>query len=201
MEPKDLPWPKAGDVLFQPAEDWWNNACLNYTSNTWDLYATGYKEAADNLAKSVDETRHHADLFVYPIVFLYRHYLELRLKDLLMMGQELTARPQDLKHIHRIDILWSMCRPILEEVWPNSEREALDAVEDCIKQFVKVDPASMSFRYPATKDGKPTLPDIKHINLRNLKDVLARTSALLEGASMGISSHLDNKREMTTAFL
>ena len=44
--------PSAEDKFFLSAEDWWNNACLNFLQNGWNLYAIGYKEAADIPANS-----------------------------------------------------------------------------------------------------------------------------------------------------
>ena len=191
-----MPWPRPGDILFQSGDDWWHNACLNYANDAWDLYATGYKDAGDILAEHVFETPHDADVLVYPITFLYRHYLELRLKEMIVAGRALLDHTPDLQHVHQLDMLWCSCRTILEKVWPESPRGDLDAVEDCIRQFSKIDPQSMSFRYPATKDGKPTLPSLQHINIRNLQEVMARISSFLEGASMGISVYLDDKRSM-----
>src|SRR4051812_45424815 len=115
--PAPLPWPKAGDVLFQSGNDWWNNACLSRFHGK-EMYVIGYKESADMLVRSVAETGRNADTFVYPITFLYRHYLELRLKDLVQMGQELLDQAPDVKLNHRLDILWGSCREILESVWP-----------------------------------------------------------------------------------
>jgi len=193
---KSVPWPKAGDILFQSGNDWWHNACVNYGGHPWELYATGYKDAADILAERVFETQRHADFLIYPIAFLYRHYLELRLKEIIVAGQALLDHPADFQHVHQLEVLWSSCRKILEEVWPGSPAGDLDAVQNCIRQFSKVDPQSMGFRYPATKDGKPTLANLQHINIRNLQEVMALISSLLEGASTGISVYLDDKRSM-----
>ena len=57
--------------------------------------------------------------------------------------------------------------------------------------MVKFDPQSMSFRYPITKNDNLNLPDVEHINLRHLKEVMGRTASLLEAASMGIAAGLD----------
>ena len=63
---------------------WWHNACLNFASmnNKWNLYAEGYKQAGDLLVKHVMDTQSEQDILVYPIFFLYRHYIELRSKDI-----------------------------------------------------------------------------------------------------------------------
>ena len=197
-----IPWPRAGDILFQSTGDWWCNACLNlkHAENSWGLYADGYKEAADVLCERVFETGRHADLFIYPIAFLYRHYLELRIKEIIIAGRALLDQTPDFEHVHKLDVLWCSCRKILEEVWPGSPRNDLDAVEDCVRQFSQVDRESMSFRYPVTKDGNATLPNLQHINIRNLQEVMARISLLLECASDAISDYLDHKYSMERDF-
>jgi hypothetical protein len=74
----ELPWPRAGDILFAEAKDWWMNACVNYGGG--GLHAIGYRRAADALVEQVAQTHSDQDFFVYPIVFCYRQYLELMLK-------------------------------------------------------------------------------------------------------------------------
>ena len=188
------PWPADGDKLFAAGSDWRNNACLGFVRDKWDLYATGYKDAADIIVDRLVETGEGADLLVYPVAFLYRHYLELRLKELIIHGQELLDVSKDFRHIHRIDVLWSSCRDLLQQIYPGSPRTELDAVEACIAELCLIDRQSISFRYPATKDGNQTLPSVEHINLRHLRDVMSGIASLLDGASMGVSAYLDEKR-------
>lgn len=102
-----------GDVVFQESPDWRNNARLDLGSNRWEIYAIGYMRAADILVARVLESQHELDFLIYPIVFLYRHYLELRLKELIVAGRELLDLPPDLRQVHRLDVLWVSCRKIL----------------------------------------------------------------------------------------
>ena len=201
ITPPELPWPQTGDKLFTRESDWWHNACLGFASDKWSLYAIGYKDAADIIVERVIDTRHGMDLLVFPVTYLYRHYLELRLKELIIHGRQLLDGPDELPHGHRIDVLWELCRPILEKVWPDGATTDLDAVGACITEFYTFDQQSMSFRYPVTKDGTPSLPDLRHVNLRNLRDVVNRLSGLLEGSSNGISAYLDDKRSGESYYL
>ena len=59
------PLPSKDDKLFTTAEDWWNNACLNYSHNGWTLYALGYKNAADLLVLHVEDGRRSQNTLVY----------------------------------------------------------------------------------------------------------------------------------------
>jgi len=200
MGDNTFPWPKKGDQLFKSDIDWWHNACLNYLSDHWDVYTEGYRQSADLLVDHIKETRSNQDLLVYPIIFLYRQYIELRLKILIRDGKELLDLPGGFPKHHKIDELWRECRIILEKVWPEGPEEDLIAVEECINQFSKKDPTSMAFRYPTDKNGNPHLSDVKYINLRNLSEVMARLAALLDGSSDGVSEFLSCKREMESEY-
>lgn len=64
---------------FTPDPDSYMNA---YSGGDWDTYAMGYKRAGDILVQYVADNDWDQDFLVYPITFLYRQYLELRLKEL-----------------------------------------------------------------------------------------------------------------------
>lgn len=70
LMPASLPTDE--DKLFTTAEDYWNNACLNFLHDGWALYTIGYKDAADMLVSQVETHGRHHDTLVYPIIFLYR---------------------------------------------------------------------------------------------------------------------------------
>lgn len=194
---REFPWPQKGDRLFIGDDsDWWHNACLDYFPSGWGIYSSGYKLGADLLVQHVLNTREDQDLVIYPIVFLYRQFIELRLKELIKNGSALIDDSKGIPMHHNILNLWTDCRKILEEVWPDGNTEDLDSVEDCIKEFAKIDPKSMAFRYPIEKDGTSSLPkELRHINIRNLGQVMQRLGSLLDGCDTGISEMLSWKEE------
>jgi len=195
-----VPEPRKGDQLFKSDADWWHNAVLTNLDSGWSLYAEGYKSAADFLVKHVKDARPGPRFLVFPIVFLYRQYIELRLKEIIRDGNRLLDSPEAFPQHHRLDDLWEQCRRILEQVWPEGPAEHLDAVEECIHQFSQVDPTSTAFRYPTDAKGKPSLPGLRQIGLRTLSEVMARIGTLLDGASIGIFVHLDHKHEMEAEY-
>ena len=85
--------------LIRSDIDRWFNACLNFTHDQLELYVSGYKHAAEILNRHVLENRVIGfDTLVYPIIFLYRQYIELQLKSLIKYGGILLESPeQDLK--------------------------------------------------------------------------------------------------------
>lgn len=197
---EELPWPQKGDKLFKADDDWWNNACINFLFDHLEGYIDGYKRAGDLLVADIQKAQSYQDTLVYPIVFLYRHYLELRLKSLIRDGRELLDEKCSVPETHDLNNLWGECKKILLKVFPDSPTKDLFAVQDCLKQFAEVDPYSESFRYPFNKNGDKTLTGLKHINLRNLNEVMNRIASFLDATNMCISENLDLKREIEAEY-
>ena len=128
-------------------------------------YALEYIQAANKLIQTIDDLPGR-EAYVLPIVFLYRHYIELQLKSILEQeGCEILPR-------HHLDALWTQVKPILERVFRQlSKKELLaemEAVEERIIEFHEVDERSYSFRYPIDRKGNPSLKN------SNYSGVLAR---------------------------
>ena len=193
----EVPFPKKGDKLFSSDGYRRHSACLNYSHVPWEAYTIGYKEAADILVQSIVERKGTPDTLVYPIVFLYRQYLELRLKDLYRDGCLLLDKKPNLKINHNLKTLWQAVRKIFEEVWPNGNMEQWEALDDLIQQFVVIDPGSFTFRYPTKKDGSQALDSaVRQINLRILSDVIDAMSTVLEGSAEEIAQALQFEWDM-----
>ena len=76
-------WPKKGDLPFQQSEQWNKNACLAQNAIIrLALMTDGYKKAADLAVIQATDSRGDRDFLVFPIIFNYRHFLELSLKIL-----------------------------------------------------------------------------------------------------------------------
>jgi len=196
----ESPWPRRGDQLFTDDEDWMNNACLGWSRDEWDAYGEGYKRAADILVLHVMETQQGQDYLVFPVVFLYRQYLEVRLKHLLRDGFRLHDISEGLPGTHRLMAVWQRCRPLIEQVWPEGPRQDLDAVQEVIEQFDRKDPGSTAFRYPVDRDGNRSLPTKERLNLRQMAEVMERTAALLDACSTGFQEYLQNKWDAETEY-
>ena len=202
-----LPPPRKEDILFRfDRSDPDANACLNYTATPEYAYNEGYRVAARSLAKQVLETYCDQDILVFPIVYLYRHHLELILKRLTFLGSSILERELtdvEIRHLekHRLDLLWNNFRPILNSVckeagWKAPSPEDIEGVNSYIRQLTEVDPESQSFRYAVSKKGVPSVPHLKHINIRVFAVGMESLSAFLEGFKAGLD-HLDEvKNEM-----
>lgn len=194
-EERELPWPREGDEVFTPGDDWQMNACVNWGGG-WPLYMIGYKNAAGILVARVADDRGEADALVYPIVFCFRQYLELLLKDTLKEARRYHGVHGSFDNAHPLLHHWRPLRPLLEKRWPDHPGP-LDAVEENLSQFDAVDQGSFAFRYSVTKAGDQSLPrEMQHINLRNLKEVVERIGTFLESCGEAMKYEREVADEM-----
>ena len=117
------PPPRKGDLLFRDdLPDWHNNACLNVTWGDDQIgYTEGYRRGARLLVEHVVENAQDQDYLVYPIIFLYRHHIELALKGIIRRAPFLIDRQltdTEKKHLgkHRLNLLWADLKPMLAEI-------------------------------------------------------------------------------------
>jgi len=189
------------ESVFCSDDDWQANARLNLWHDPIELYAIGYKKAGDRLVEFVLSKYRDQDVLIYPIVFLYRQYIELRLKEIIREGRILLEKGGDFPKHHRIWDLWCTAKKISKKAFENeNESPNLEYAEHVIKEFSHIDPDSFSFRYPITKQGKNTLEGVTHINIRRLASHIEELSKDLEEVSMGISVYCDWQREMGSSY-
>lgn len=188
------------DELFSRDIDWWHNACLDPFHADWYVYIEGYKRAAKVLVEQIKNNRSDLDVLVYPIIFLYRQYMELLLKSIISNGRKLLDQSGDFPKHHRLDKLWVEARMLLEEVYEGDPRKELDEIQDYINQFCGKDPFGSAFRYPTDVKGKKSLPGLMHINIRKFSEIVEKAAFLIEGASMGIDEYLACKMEMESEY-
>lgn len=193
-----------GSELFRPDRPWQFNACLNYGLDNWAVYSDGYKEAADILVHALLAGRATLDTVVYPLAFLYRQYLELRLKQLARDCSRLLETEYQLKTTHRLDLLWAEARRLLLEAeakWGDrSTAIEFNVVDETLAAFAAIDGTSMAFRYPEDRDQIPHNSDLKYVNIVALASGMQAAQEVLEGAATTVSIWLDWQQEMYSTY-
>jgi HEPN domain-containing protein len=190
----DLPRPN--EKLFQAADDWHLNACLNYCNVTPGTIADGYKEGADALAVATAERNATLDLAIYPIAFLYRQYLELKIKYIIDLVRRLEQTGRGYPTHHKLDELWTEAVQLLRQHYGADLPKELDNIQCCIDEFQEHDANSMAFRYPTDKQGRLHLKDLRHINLRNLCETMERIGNFLDSFTTDLAERLQCMYEM-----
>jgi hypothetical protein len=191
---------KKDDELFSAEADWWHNACIDPFYADWYAYTEGYRRAASVLVDRVKTHRSDLDALVYPIIFLYRQYFELRLKNIILNGTNFLDEPCGFPKHHKLTELWNQARRILEKIYEGDPKEDLNEAENFIKQFSDRDLFGDAFRYPTDKQGNKSLPDLTHINIRKFSDIAEKIADLFDGASMGIDEYLGWKMDMESEY-
>jgi hypothetical protein len=186
-----------GRVLFKSLGNGYDS-CLHFAYNPLDLYATGYLQAGDILVDYIESQRHHLDTLLYPIVFNYRQYLELRLKEIIHNGRTLLEEEGRYPNNHKLHELWVTAKPIMMKIWEEHEEPSeFDMVETVFNEFAELDSSSISFRYPEDKQGNVNLVEIRHLNAPHIKMVIHKVSGFLDGVSMGIGAYIDQRNEIS----
>lgn len=167
--------------LFMPDDDWHNNAKLHF-SHGFGLFAEGYKKAADILVANIIENNgQDVDYLIYPIAFSYRHYLELRFKEIIIEGNLLLGESNAVPIDHKLDKLWDKAKQIIDMVWqhePRAVKEFRD-VDHIVSELCKIDRKSYSFRYPIDTVNRKTLTGLSLINVRHLSEEVEKSYAFL----------------------
>ncbi len=88
--------------LMELTFDWRNNACLNPFRNEDYQYIAGFRLAAEILVESVTTNHREQDSLIFPIMYNYRHYLELSLKRMISMGCCLLDQSRLNSHGHNL---------------------------------------------------------------------------------------------------
>ena len=196
---------------------WSHNAYLSYRDLGWYVIADGYFEAANVLVGATlypdfinneyadyrnDETgelffHSSKDSAVYPIIFLYRHYIEISLKNAIYTIKRLQF--EDVKqlnehsiktyfqtfksayiHLHRSEMYGMSKEPNFKELL-----KELKQVEEIIITIGDLDDSSFTFRYPTDKEGEYIFSDNEIINIENIADKMQDVKTFFEHLKCG----------------
>ncbi|SRR6266536_186666 len=192
----NIEYPRADDQLFRgDSEDWQYDALINKSRDSFYNYADGYKDAADEIANLCLNRKGTIDILIYPLTFLYRQYIELRLKEAIIGLNYYLNDINDYPKHHYIDKLFIEFKSLYKKVSEIYNQKHFDNTEKLIKEFAHIDYKSFSFRYPVDKEGNHSL-SIDRINIRNLKEVMQRIATFLDAAIDYVEQHKDIAAEM-----
>jgi hypothetical protein len=191
----DYLWVEDRDQLFIST---YNPACCAHYG--WEYhraiafasYVSGYKLAADLLVdKALEEAKAHhievIDTLVYPIIYIYRQFMELSIKNIYINYTHLQREESKaiIKEGHSLIKAWDYIKPFAIEVCVEDEDELRDVaiIEDYIKQFEEVSKDSTEYRYPVNKKNNVILKEDTYLDLSNLKEKMQKFSNFFDGLS------------------
>lgn len=206
--------------FFCPLEYAPGNALINWSGRPLDdliAYAETYRSAAWSLVDAQRKLNLNTpDHQALPILYLYRHSLELFLKSIIYHAATISIAESEmilalprLWREHSLVKLQKMAVPVLQEAkWPSVDAEALGVRLGLIAAVIdSVDNGSYAFRYPVTSSGTASLPSTFLVNMftfsdemeslleqcrlfcRDLRSNAARTSGQMKLALHKLTSH------------
>ncbi|HUT60571.1 MAG TPA: hypothetical protein VNA25_22225 [Phycisphaerae bacterium] len=183
-----------------------------YWCEGWQTVATGYKRAADLVLDAMLTESTEIDELVFPVLFLYRHWLELSIKDCLDLSR-LAGRmtEEDFKNQldHRLEGHLRSLRGAFEDeemqvaIGRGEERhnlsESFAVLETWMRRFSEFDPGSFRCRYPIAKDGKqhpfPSLEDgLGGTSVAALRREMDNLEAAIGDISSALTAEIDHRQ-------
>jgi hypothetical protein len=169
-------FPEKDDRLLRETDDW--NTGVSFSSDgisrhvhIWD----GYMSAGEALVEDCRRNPQARHFMIYPILFMYRHALELAMKWILTMygGYE----PHEIGH-HDLWQLWKLCREVIDKT---GDHGSADIVERIIQEMHELDKSALAFRYGFDKNNNPPKLPEKLYNLDNVRDVMTGVGHFFDG--------------------
>jgi hypothetical protein len=154
-------------------------------TRTWLAVREGFYEASLGLVKKLAAGQLSEDLEGVAAVYLYRHYLELSLKRLILEGRWLktpdknaiASEVEQLKKQHFLDVLWQLVVTDAKPKFSGDGWKSFDTefARKCIFEFHAVDPRGTAFRYADCGAEKYL------VNFRQLAETMVHVHQVLDG--------------------
>lgn len=164
---EEFEFPNSTDELFNELNgNGGHNAIIRTGISKFFLFSDSYKTAAIKLFEQLDGSAYYANTLVYPLTFLCRHFIELRLKELISGINYSTKQEYSFPDGHNLEVLWNTYNSVIANAGESfvPEKSVLRNMQRLIKEFNVMDPNSMCFRYPVDK-GKERSPSLSVTNI------------------------------------
>lgn len=168
-------YPQKGDKLFISvlAEGKW------LPSGIEDIFkiSEGYRMSADSLYQEIKKSEWiNKQYLSCTMVFAFRQFLEVRLKELIYAGKRELFNEPNFKTTHNLETLFqSYLEEVLLKIYPDFDKDMISIVNGLIHEFNFIDPKSMSFRYPVDTNLLPNF-SMQNFDIDNFKVVMDRLS-------------------------
>jgi hypothetical protein len=171
---------------FHSGSDSIYNATLNFQDDMSYGYTEGYicasKILTDYVVDGIPEERYPSsspDILIYPILFLYRHHLEIRFKEIIKVGKSLLKEHPDYNDGHKLSPIWDEAKQKITNVLTiNSQNISAEFntklifVTKAVDDIESNDPTCDGFRYSerskqrnATSRSK-NIPNISYVDIK-----------------------------------
>ena len=181
----------ANDKFFPKNKIQLSGAWCRWWFENFEGYADRYASSAEQLCMLSKGSSEDKDSLAYPIMFLSRHAIELRLKSILWALQ----RSKGASHIDNRDLqthslvqLWQK----IDAVYEGEKTDVYKYASQRLSELNIFDVNSDTFRYPIHTDGTPTRKT-EFIDIDAFMKTFRKLNNFLEGLESEIQEQLDNQ--------
>lgn len=176
-------------------------------SNMPGAYGQAASLLLEGMIAKASESPGAANAFIPPYLFLWRHHIELQLKEILKTvatdgvrwtaATEQDVRPNlfsGLQTSHSLQKLWQRVSPLAKTVLQKPQYDwhlpamPLSAVSALIDQLHQIDPGGDRVRYDRRTDGELTMLDVNRVDLQHAQRMLSGIAEFLQWAHLEIGT-------------
>lgn len=193
-----LHWPRENQKIFTEPDTkkYQQLSCIDYRGKD-HRYVMGFAKAGAVLADAMLRSGHDLDILVYPMLFSFRHAVELELKLILPDALRCLNEEAPLKFDHKLPALWDFVRRAVIAVSPGSE-DSMISTAALLEELVDVDADGTAFRYATRKNGEETFSR-RYVDVKAAAEALLALANSLEAASTVLDEHLKERAEYESA--
>jgi len=188
----------------------YGNVVLNFqdaASGEFGVYARAFHKAGQALFERMFAKSSYNSLEGCPIIFLYRHALELYLKAIMLHGEAILLMNgktliwnRSLLQKHSLLPFFPLLKQTFDAVGWTWELHieglrTFEEVEELLRDFETIDHASYTFRYPIDKKGNPSVPHHFIVHMPTFCERMDSLLESLEAALMGLEVTEDRMLE------
>jgi hypothetical protein len=194
IEPDEFPLPEVGDYLFEPEVSIHQAPVERHELYRFHAMKDGYKLAGDVLVQHwlTQKRSSSGDSLVFPIIFCYRHFLELSMKWILWHREE--YRSMSIFDEHDLNEIWSKCRLLFQEFEFNTDPQ-VEASQRMILEMHEKDERSFNFRYTLDRQGKLIELEMKGVDLVRLREGIEKLHNFFDIAETIMNVELDARSD------
>lgn len=184
-----------------------HNVVISFLNNPIDdfgVFAKGYHLAANRLAEDFISKTGFRDYEGYPIVFLYRHALELNLKNIsycsmrLCVFKNIDLIDNKLYYNHDLFQLAELATKLLLKLFPDDLDidKLVNTIKTVTREFAEIDPKSYSYRYPIDKNGNYSTKKHQVVNILSIYNNMDKLLTDLETVNFYLDIETDQAQEL-----
>ncbi len=172
-------------------------------------YAVAYWSAGDILVNNALEgEKDKRDSLFYPICFMYRHFIELTLKQLIIYAEEFYEKTEILsyevrkytkpkKQLEATHSLENLVNRLIDVLICVSEEHFDDEIKKTILEFHSIDPVGQTFRYPTNRKHEKSFSQVQNFNIATIKAEINKVAEYF----MGIDAYLEHYMTMADSMI